>query len=540
MGLKIALRFASILALSTVRGRKRLGRKLVKRPIFNLYVSAILFLVVAVSLFGLAHNVELSLTQLVYNQVTIFIPSFIAFFTMMYSLLYEFDQASSAASTDMINWLPIRPEDYVLASTLSTLYYVSPMVGAITGASLGVAVHVGSLDLFSLSSVLGLMSAFLGAFVLEAVRALMNRTSGVLGGRGRAALYLRMVLSLLLMASFYFLYNTEVMFRIVGWFSGNVNRAWFVPLLWPSLVVISFMGADSLGVVVYSVLSLATTSLAFVVSARLRSRYWAPAPVSYRMGSPGVSITGRGGFGLLGFSAPVAALIRKDLRSLVRRREMWRVIIMPFLFVMYTFINAEYSFLWDATLSPLERTARLASFGIVAGLFALYMALSSIGQEGGSFDNLRGPPLTAGQITWAKVATSFIPAASLFSLLLLVLLAVIRPPWEMAVAFAIVGALLVLEAAFCGMVGGARFPSFREVPQALYFTPLGSILSMFILVVASLGTIAPIYLSVTGSLFGLGLTWATVISAVIAAFVCLFLYRMAVRLVDGILEERMM
>ena len=212
---------------------------------------------------------------------------------------------------------------------------------------------------------------------------------------------------------------------------------------------------------------------------------------------------------------------------------------MPFLFVMYMFINAEYRFLWDSTLSPLERTARLAGFGIVAVLFALYMALSSIGQEGGSFDNLRGPPLTDRQITKAKVAASFIPAASLFSLLLLVLLAVIRPPWEMAVAFAVVGALLVLEAALCGMVGGARFPSFKEVPQALYFTPIGSILGMFILLIAALGTVAPISLSVAGSLLGLGLTWATVISAVIAVFVCLVLYRTAVRLVDGILEERM-
>ena len=139
MGLKTALRIASILTLSTVRSRTRLGKKLVKRPVFNLYVAAILFTVVAVFLFGLAHNVDLSLAQLVYNQVTIFLPSFIAFFTMMYSLMYEFDQSSSAASTDMINWLPISAGDYVLASTLSTLYYVSPMVGAIMGASLGVS-----------------------------------------------------------------------------------------------------------------------------------------------------------------------------------------------------------------------------------------------------------------------------------------------------------------------------------------------------------------------------------------------------------------
>ena len=107
-------------------------------------------------------------------------------------------------------------------------------------------------------------------------------------------------------------------------------------------------------------------------------------------------------------------------------------------------------------------------------------------------------------------------------------------------AFAVVGSLVVLEAALCGMVGGARFPSFREVPQAIYFTPLGSIVSILILLVAALGTISPILLSVTGSLFGLGLTWATTISAAIAGLVCLVLYRMAVRLVDGILEERMM
>jgi hypothetical protein len=542
MGLKTALRLASILALSATRTQRKLdeGKGFAKKPVLNLYFAAALFSIVALLLYSFSHNVGLLLARLVYSQASVFIPSFFTFFAMMYSLMYEFGQSSSAASTDMINWLPIRAEDYVLASTLSTLYYVSPMFGAIMGASLGAAVYVGALDLFSLSTALGLMSAFLGAFVLEAVRALMNRTSGVLGGRGRAALYIRMVLSLLLMASFYLIYNTEIMFRIVGWFSGNVNRAWFVPLLWPSLVVVSFMRADTLGVVGYSVLSLATTSLAFVVSTRLRTRYWAPAPVSYRMGSSGVSITGRGGLGLLGFSAPVAALIRKDLRSLVRRREMWRVIIMPFLFTMYMFLNTDYRFLWDPTLSPLERTARLAGFGIVAVLFAQYMALASIGQEGGSFDNLRGPPLTAWQITKAKVAASFVPAASLFSLLLIVLLVMIRPPWEMVMVFIVVGALLVLEAALCGMIGGAKFPSFKEVPQATYFSPLGSIVSMFILLVAALGTIAPIILSATGSLFGFGLTWATALSAIIAILVCLVLYRTAVRLVDGILKERMM
>jgi hypothetical protein len=542
MGLKIALRLASILALSTTRTQRKLdeGKGFAKRPVINLYFAAALFSIAAIFLYSLSHNVQLFLARLLYGQASIFIPSFIAFFAMMYSIMYEFGESSSAASTDMINWLPIRAGDYVLASTLSTLYYVSPMVGAIMGASLGAAVHVGALDLFSLSSALGLMSAFLGAFVLEAVRALMNRTSGVLGGRGRAALYLRMVLSLLLMASFYLVYNTEILFRIVGWFSGNVNRAWFIPLLWPSLVVVSFMRADTPGVVGYSVLSLAVTSIVFVVSARLRSRYWAPAPISYSMGSPGVSISGRGGFGLLGFSAPVAALIRKDPRSLVRRREMWRVIIMPFLFVMYMLINTDYSFLWDPVLSPLRRTAQLSGFGIVAVFLAQYMALSSIGQEGGSFDNLRISPLTTRQITKAKVAASFISAAALFSLLLLVLLALIRPPWEMVMVFTVVGALLVLEGALCGMVGGAKFPSFKEVPQAIYFTPLGSIVSMLILLIVALGTIAPIFLSVTESLFGLGLTWATAISAAIAVLVCLVLYKTAVRLVDRILEERIM
>jgi len=540
MGFKIALRFASILALSSVRSRKKVSKRLVKRPVYNLYVAAIIFPVLAVSLFRMVHNVDLTLARLVYFQVAIFVPSFIAFFAMMYSLMYEFGQSSSAASTDMINWLPIRPQDYVLASTLSTLYYVSPMVAAFIGGSLGVAVHVEALDLFFLSSALGLMSAFLGAFVLEAVRALMNRTSGVLGGRGRAALYIRMVLSLLLMASFYLIYNTEILFRIIGWFSGNVNKAWFMPLLWPSLVITSYMRADALGAVGYAFVSLAATSLAFVASARLRRMYWAPAPVSYRLGSSGVSITGRGALGLLGFSAPVAALIRKDLRSLVRRREMWRVIIMPFLFIMYTFINTDYSFLWNPMLSPFERTAQLVSFGFVAVFLSLYMALASIGQEGGAFDNLRIPPLTAKEITKAKTAASFISGLFLSSFIIFILLAIIRPPWEISMAFTVPGVLLVLEAALCGMIGGARYPSFKEVPQSLYFSPLGSVIGIIILIVVGVCTFLPIYLGSTGALLGLGLSWAILISVVIATLVCLILYRTAVRLVDGILEERMM
>lgn len=105
---------------------------------------------------------------------------------------------------------------------------------------------------------------------------------------------------------------------------------------------------------------------------------------------------------------------------------------------------------------------------------------------------------------------------------------------------AVVGSLLVLEATLCGMVGGALFPSFKEVPQALYFTLLGSIIGMFLLVVAALVTMAPIFMSGAGALPGLGLIWVTAISAAMAILVCLVLYRTAVHLVDGILEERMM
>ncbi|MQY82963.1 hypothetical protein GH157_04620, partial [archaeon] len=72
-----------------------------------------------------------------------------AFMSMVYSIQFEFSQSIEAASTDMINWLPIAPTDYVLGSTLTTMYFMSQLLAIIYGGSLGAAIYVGRLDLWA-------------------------------------------------------------------------------------------------------------------------------------------------------------------------------------------------------------------------------------------------------------------------------------------------------------------------------------------------------------------------------------------------------
>jgi Fe2+ transport system protein B len=53
------------------------------------------------------------------------IPSAIMFMAILFGVLYEISQPIQSLNTDLVNWLPISPMEYVGGSTLSESYIYS-------------------------------------------------------------------------------------------------------------------------------------------------------------------------------------------------------------------------------------------------------------------------------------------------------------------------------------------------------------------------------------------------------------------------------
>lgn len=534
MNLKTALRLAKVIALSSTRSgkaRSQTPRGFAKSPVLNLLVSAVLFPLVCLLTrsFVSGPGMDASFLAILYTQITIFIPSFMTFLSMMYSFMFELSQSSSAASTDMVNWLPITVGEFVLGSSLTTMYFVSPLVSAFLGASLGLAMVTGMFSLWVLSGLLGLLGCFLGAFGLEVVRALLNRTTSALSRwGGQSVLMIRMFLSVLLFAAFYVITNVNVLTKIVGWFAGSIRGAWIVPLLWPSLSIMSHIQGDPIGTLAYSILSLLLTSSFFWLGVVLRARYWAPVPVTVRLKPATKSVSGRGLLGGLGFTSAEAALIRKDLRSLVRRREMVSLLAMPTMFFLMAVINSGPNVLWDPASSFMKKLGFLIQMGMGVTFFAAYVALSGMGQEGKSFSNLQMAPLGAPNVTRAKAAAGLLPSMAGFAVIMALYLTFVRGKWETAIAITAVGLSLLVEASLLGVAVGSRFPDFREVPRARFVTFEGTILGLIAIGLASMVTIAPIYLGDVVLSGALSLTAATAASLAIASAISYLGYRAAV------------
>ncbi len=192
MNFKIILHFAKILALSSVRAKRAKGSVptgFAKSPKVNLIVGLAAFPVAAFLVINFAGVFLEDLSASVFMlQVSIFLPSLMTLAAIMYGMLFEFSQSSSVGSSDVINWLPIRAVDFVLASVISMLYFLAPLLGIIFGVTFGLSLSTNMLDVGLFSVVVSTLGLFFGVFILEIIRAITNRVSSTVYKRsGRTA-----------------------------------------------------------------------------------------------------------------------------------------------------------------------------------------------------------------------------------------------------------------------------------------------------------------------------------------------------------------
>ena len=549
MRIRVLLKFAKILMLSRLRNTRSsfLSHGITNRPILIALIGSIMFAAgvgfgtATVSFLERARASPSDIGQIVetiFGGIPIFLIGF--FFTM--GLLWELNASSESESSDSINWLPISPSEYVFASTLSTTYTYSPLVLVTVGYSLPIGILTGHTTAFAVLVVASVIAALIGSVTVEILRSLLARAStafNMVGGR--LMIFLRILGIVMILLFTQTLFSGFLIIRIINSVSSANAATILVPLLWPTLSITSILRSNLLSSAYFLLLSFGF--LAFLASSALalRSKFWVSTPPSLHFSNSG-TISGVSRLRKIGVSVTSLALVKREIRSATRRKEMVRLMAIPIILpVMISFpalfSPAPTTSVASGLISPLFLAAPLL-FGV--GLGTLFLGMTSIGQEGRRLWNLSSLPIEARSVVTSKILfTSLISTIGLVLGLGLTVL-FFQVSVIDALTFIGVGITLVLAEASLGVAIGSRYPDFSDGPRPRFVTIIGSIIGAFLGVVVMLLMSLPLLFLLLARVFLL-LPFSLLLSFLLGGMLGLIFarisYSVSIRLVDGILRE---
>src|SRR5437773_139065 len=273
----------------------------------------------------------------------------------------------------------------------------------------------------------------------------------------------------------------------------------------------------------------------------LRSKFWVAIPPSFHFSNTG-RISGVSRLRKIGVSAISLALVRREIRSATRRKEVVRLMAIPIILPVMISFPALFSPAPTTTatsglISPLFLAVPLL-FGV--GLGTLFLGMTSIGQEGKRLWNLSSLPIEAGTIVTSKVL--FTSLISTIGLVLGLVLTVFFFQVSVldALTFIAVGITIVLAEASLGVAIGSRYPDFSDGPRPRFVTIIGSIIGAFLGVVLMLLMSLPLLFLLLARVFLLlpfSLQLSFFLGGMLGLIFARISYSLSIRSVDGILRE---
>ena len=498
MKLSTAWPLAVVLTKSQLRSRQR--SKLLAKVFGNPYVILIVDVLLLGILGTIGYYVTLDLPQELMStagrllvEALVGIPTATSFMMILLGILSELSQPIQSTSADLVNWLPIAPGEYVLGSTLSLSYTYSFLLAGFLGLTLGPAISLGYGAILVASALMGLLSLFLGASVVELIRAVTNRISSSFYRKsGRSGIFMRLGLTIIMLVILQLVLSGRIIVSLLGRLNQTVAADWYVPVMWPSLTVQSFNSAANLTPVGYGALSLAFMLIVFGLAIGMRKAYWVPVPIAIRLSSQPYHASFNT-FQIPGLDVAESAIIRKDLHSLTRRREMARFLAIPFVLAVSIWASA-FPYAGSSQGFSLTDVLSLYLYLVPIAMFCWLLSMTSIGQEGSAIWNLYVAPLDAGKLVNAKIYLTTMLGSVLACGLLLAVALLLKPGVIEILSLLLLGLLFVVEFSALGLYVAGRFPDFRETIRSPYVSLSGSLLGMILGLIVGGGTILPIFL----------------------------------------------
>jgi hypothetical protein len=179
----------------------------------------------------------------------------------------------------------------------------------------------------------------------------------------------------------------------------------------------------------------------------------------------------------LGLNPAESAIVRKDFRSLSRRREMARFLAIPILIIASLLIPS----LVSTSQSPASSLGILFwFFPLIFGVtfFALFTSMISVGQEGSAVWNLYSSPLLPRELVRAKVAANIILSLPIAIAFWLGITLLGHTSFKSSLAILLVLAALILAESFVGLALGAKYPDFSETIRSRFIRLTGMLTAM--------------------------------------------------------------
>lgn len=495
--------------------------------VINAAVFMATFTLVYVIMTQVITNADLVVILPIAVQLLSMIPLVTIAIVVIYGILFVIGESAQYSSSEMINYMPITSTEYVLGSSLSTVMMYLFILTAVLGISLGIALPLGYLYVWALSAVMSTFFMIVGGFIAEIIRALVNRVSSSFSKRGgRSAIISRAVLIVLVLAVFQLLFNVNLLYRIIQFLAPRCRPFWFVPFFWPSLSVLySVAGLVSMAAI-FTGLTLALGFGLMGAAVLLRARYWVPLPVTIKLSSPKAgTYQGTGMLGRLGFTQGEVAMIRKDTRSLFRRKEMVRFLAVPIIIMVPLLFTIGSG---DAT-GDFYAAVMICLMG--EGMFGLFLSIMNVGQEGPAVWHILSSPLDAESLFKAKLMAplliSLVPAVILPT----VISVVMGFSSLYAASLMTVGLVVTILAVLFGSYLSPKYADFEEKPRNAYVRGTGMFIGFLGVVLISAVCISPIVFYIFWKDLALSIGFskfvalgATVVIAIVAT---ILLYRLA-------------
>lgn len=389
------------------------------------------------------------------------LPVINVLFSLYITQMNQIQRMSTNTAIQPIYWFPLTWEEHTLASILSTMQVPLALGFIFVPALLIPAFTIDLLPLGMLTVAALAASTIITGATSEVLKGVQIRIVEAVSKRaGRLTVWLRFGATLVIFTLVYIFYFTIFRadtFSMIQSLSDGIMLAWFIPYLWPGIVLYEAYHGAWLEAALFTAGIAGFSWLLFRIAVHSSHRYALMESRVVRI-SGGAYAPGRGLLQRLGISPEVAAIMRKDLRAYTRRQELMYIFVMPIVFMV-------------STLMPVLAGGRsdgpdVFSFFSLAleppVVLAIFLASSIVGSEGGQRWFLIMSPLSARSFVRAKYLLSVLvgSAVALASVAVASLLFQARPWW---IATGVIESLLLTVST--GMVAlcfGIKGADFRE------------------------------------------------------------------------------
>ncbi|MGD6805912.1 MAG: hypothetical protein ACQCN4_03020 [Candidatus Bathyarchaeia archaeon] len=476
------------------------------------------------------------------NGAFVTVPTLILLASIVFTLLQQIQLAGIKKSAQVMYWLPVTWKEHTMASILANL--LGFPIAIVIGVSAGLIVFsaFNGLIISALVTSLAMIgAALMGSSTTEILRILQVRFTGaVYKSSGRAAIYIRLIGSLLFFLIFYLIYfsiftgsGSLVLIQTIASFQ---TFLWYIPFVWLGIALYHILlSANIVLGIAFLAASAGFIAALYYIAVYLNQRFGLYEPPAIKVQTSGLYQPKEGLLGKLGFTNTEAAIIRKDARAFTRRRELLGVFIVPIVFMIVPIFNTMNGVNQGAP-QELDYLFGGMLFILPAAFLAMLLSNMMIGEEGPSVWRIYAAPISPKNLVKSKYAFTV-----LFAIIVQIVAAVVgflyfRPSLEIMVIAVLEGFYLIFALASMGLTFGFKGADFTVSRRQRMIRQEWALISMLACALAGLAILAPLAPFAFSSLSGFlpfsfpsigveGLAICLGVSGVIAAVIAAVFYK---------------